>query len=239
MARIRSIKPEIRSSEKVTSWPIEVRYAWILLWGFCDDHGRARDNARLFRADAYPLDDQITLEDVEGYLTQLATAGVIERYEVDGTRYLRVVNWTEHQKPQHPSKSVIPCPHGVVVQGQCDAHETLPNSSGSPHEGFVKPSSNVLPQAGSGKQGSGSGEASDDAPPASTCTKHPEGTDRPCMPCKTARLAREEWDRAHAVPSVPRPTMPDECPRHPGFPPDSHGPLGCDRCRAEREEQAA
>ncbi|MEZ2390872.1 hypothetical protein AB6813_15275 [bacterium RCC_150] len=47
MARIRSIKPEIRTSEKVNSWPVEIRYFWIMLWGYVDDHGKGRDNAKL------------------------------------------------------------------------------------------------------------------------------------------------------------------------------------------------
>ncbi|MCH5645137.1 hypothetical protein [Gordonia sp. ABSL49_1] len=32
------------------------------------------------------------------------------------------------------------------------------------------------------------------APPPPNCPNHPEGTDRPCGACKTARLARENWD---------------------------------------------
>jgi hypothetical protein len=110
MARIRSIKPEIRISEKVNSWPVEVRYFWIMLWGYVDDHGRGRDNAKLIVADTYPLDDAITHEDVENWLSTLEGSGVILRYEVDGSRYLLITNWLEHQRPAHPAKSVIPVP---------------------------------------------------------------------------------------------------------------------------------
>ena len=110
MARIRSIKPEIRISEKVNSWPIEVRYFWIMLWGYVDDHGRGRDNAKLIVADSYPLDDNITHKDVDGWLAVLEASDVILRYEVDGARYLLIKNWLEHQRPAHPAKSVIPVP---------------------------------------------------------------------------------------------------------------------------------
>ena len=110
MARIRSIKPEIRISEKVNSWPVEIRYFWIMLWGYVDDHGRGRDNAKLIVADSYPLDDAITNKDVEKWLSILERSGVIYRYEVDGSRYLLITNWLEHQRPAHPAKSVIPVP---------------------------------------------------------------------------------------------------------------------------------
>lgn len=86
--------------------------------------------------------------------------------------------------------------------------------------------------------GPGPGKELKSIAPSRFCARHPEGTDSPCTPCKTARLAFEDSEKANARPSVPRPSMPDECSKHPGFPPDSHGPLGCDRCRAERQEAA-
>ena len=127
MARIRSIKPEIRISEKVNSWPVEIRYFWIMLWGYVDDHGRGRDNAKLIVADSYPLDDAITHKDVEGWLSVLERSGVIYRYEVDGSRYLLITNWLEHQRPAHPAKSVIPIPsenYGNPPQSSEDAPDT-------------------------------------------------------------------------------------------------------------------
>ena len=43
MARIRSIKPELRTSLTVATWPREARYFWVLLWGYLDDHGYGLD----------------------------------------------------------------------------------------------------------------------------------------------------------------------------------------------------
>jgi hypothetical protein len=43
------------------------------------------------------------------------------RYEFEGKRYLHVLNWSDHQKPQHPSKArIVPCPK----------HESAPTGSG-------------------------------------------------------------------------------------------------------------
>lgn len=108
MAKIRMIKTEVRTSEKVASWPLEVRYFWILLWGYVDDHGKGKDNPLLIKADCFPLDEDITSETIDRWLCVLADAGVIVRYEVAGTRYLAVKNWSEHQKPQHPGKDIYP-----------------------------------------------------------------------------------------------------------------------------------
>lgn len=134
MAKIRMIKTEVRTSEKVASWPLEVRYFWILLWGYVDDHGKGKDNALLIKADCFPLDENITSETVDKWLCVLADSGVIVRYEVAGVRYLAVKNWHEHQKPQHPGKDLFPnydAPNASVleseaecVQPSCNLHAT-------------------------------------------------------------------------------------------------------------------
>jgi hypothetical protein len=135
MAKIRMIKTEVRTSEKVASWPIEVRYFWILFWGYVDDHGKGKDNPLLIKADCFPLDENITAETIEAWLKLLAEAGVIVRYEVDGARYLAVKNWREHQKPQHPGKDSFPDYHSenatltqsdaTFMQPSCNTHEVL------------------------------------------------------------------------------------------------------------------
>lgn len=108
MARIRSVKPEVRTSLTVGSWPREVRYAWILLWGYLDDYGRGVDDTRLLVADMFPLDRDITEKKLSGWVDRWESDGVICRYEIDGRRYLHAVNWAEHQRISHPSKSRIP-----------------------------------------------------------------------------------------------------------------------------------
>lgn len=108
MARIRSIKPEVRISEKVNSWPIPIRYFWVLLWGYCDDYGYGRDNPRLIVADSFPLDDSVTAEMVAEWMDRIWADDVIERFAVGDSRFFRVVNWDEHQKISHPAKKFLP-----------------------------------------------------------------------------------------------------------------------------------
>lgn len=111
MARIRSIKPELRTSITVSMWQREVRYFFILLWGYLDDYGRGVDDELLIASDCFPRDRDVTPEVVDGWLETIAESGPLCRYEVDGRRFLHAPNWREHQKPSHPTRSKIPpCP---------------------------------------------------------------------------------------------------------------------------------
>jgi hypothetical protein len=152
VARIRSIKPEIRMSETVNSWPVEVRYFWIMLWGYVDDYGKGRDNAKLIVADTYPLDDSVTSEHVSAWLEVLAAAKVIQRYMVDSKRYIAITNWHEHQRPSHPGKSVIPDPPRDSADFD-EIHEesehlsaSIPEASGNPPEDFTRITANGSPE---------------------------------------------------------------------------------------------
>ena len=125
MARIRSVKPALRTSRVVASWPFEVRYFWVLLWGYLDDKGRGLDLPRAIAADCYPLDD-VSASKVDKWLTLIATTklGVkpppLCRYEVDGDRYIHSLNFGEHQKPNRPTPSTLP---------PCPLHDGLSESS--------------------------------------------------------------------------------------------------------------
>ena len=143
MARIRSVKPELRTSLTAAEWPREVRYFWVLLWGYLDDHGRGVDEPRLIKADCFPLDDDLTAADIGKWLELLSAPRDDEpasvcRYTVAGRRYLHVPHWGSHQKPQHPSDSRIPaCPRG----GECGKgapviHESLTNAREDLSGGF-------------------------------------------------------------------------------------------------------
>lgn len=118
MARIRSVKPEIRKSLTVGAWPREVRLAWIYLWMYLDDKGRGLDDTRLVIAECFPLDRDVTDKKMDRWLEIMAEKPehdpedepALCRYEARGRRYIHAVKW-EHQKISHPQVSRIPsCP---------------------------------------------------------------------------------------------------------------------------------
>ena len=124
MARIRSVKPEMRRSLTVCSWPIPVRYTFVGLLGYLDDYGRGLDDTRLLKAELYPLDDAMTSKKIANHLDTIEKNGPLCRYVVDGQRYVHVVSWSEHQRVNRPSASRIP---------PCPIHEGSLNGSGGRH----------------------------------------------------------------------------------------------------------
>lgn len=135
MARIRSIKPELRKSLTVASWPREVRYAWVLLWGYLDDAGRGSDELRLLVADLFPLDRDVTESKLDRWLDMMAAEPAdshddppLCRYEVRGRRYLHAVKWLDHQRINRPSEPRFP---------PCPIHENGPPPATDPGGGFV------------------------------------------------------------------------------------------------------
>lgn len=103
MARIRTIKPEFCTSEKLADVSRDARLLFILLWPFCDDGGVHPDRPRTIKMQCFP-GDEVSAEVVDGWLAELARVGVIYRYVVDGERLLHVVGWKEHQKIERPTK---------------------------------------------------------------------------------------------------------------------------------------
>jgi hypothetical protein len=140
MARIRSIKPEMRTSITVSMWPREVRYFFILLWGYLDDYGRGVDDELLIASDCFPRDRDITPERVDAWLEMMADSGPLCRYEVDGRQYLHAPNWREHQKPSHPTRSKVPpCPDDEpddFKTWRANNPQRLRNRSRKSREGF-------------------------------------------------------------------------------------------------------
>jgi hypothetical protein len=66
-------------------------------------------------------------------------------------------------------------------------------------------------------------------PPPETCQRHPNGTNDPCGPCKTARLNHERWQTDQATARTDRQRSGPRCPTHPTEPADH-----CRPCRSER-----
>jgi hypothetical protein len=111
MARIRTIKPNLFTSRTVSRWPIPARWTFAGLFTYMDDKGRGIDEARLVKAELYPLDDVMTVRKVEEHLSLITEHGPLCRYDVDGERYFHITSWREHQRVNRPTPSRIPaCP---------------------------------------------------------------------------------------------------------------------------------
>lgn len=169
MARIRSIKPDFFTSEKIASLPLSARLTFIGLWTHADDNGVAVDNVRLIAAAIWPLEDDPlealvrTSEDLQ----RLSEAGLIVRYEVGGRALLFITNWDEHQKVSHPGKPRFVRPSPAQIEASisiayvmaCDdaaPPETDGSVSGESPESGENVQETLSPEQGAGSREQGS-----------------------------------------------------------------------------------
>lgn len=171
MARIRTIKPEFPQSESMGRVSRESRLCFILLWTLADDAGRLRGNSRMLASLLFPYDDDAkTL--IDGWLAELSTEGCIARYEVQGTSYVQISQWLEHQKIDRPSESKLP-------------------EFGKPSRKLAKPRDDSLR-----KGEEGSAEPQSDSPPAATIPLN-DGSEYP-----VTHSQLEDWQKTYPAVDV-------------------------------------
>ena len=102
MARIRSIKPEFFTDEKIADLSPTARYLFIGMWCFCDDQGIHQASAKQIKMEIFPADD-LSLDAITSLLNELLDLHLLEEYEVEGKRWWIVKGW-KHQKIEKPNK---------------------------------------------------------------------------------------------------------------------------------------
>ena len=108
MPRIRTIKPEICSDEKLASVSRESRLTFVLSITQADDDGLLAGNTRQLLAALYPLDDGVTPSMVELWRRELVQAGLwTQRYTLQGSSVVQITNWDRHQRIDKKGKSII------------------------------------------------------------------------------------------------------------------------------------
>ena len=75
----------------------------------CDDYGRLDARPTVLASKLFPLRRSIRDEQIIGALKALASAELVDLYEVAGKPFLQIVTWAEHQsirakKPKYPAK---------------------------------------------------------------------------------------------------------------------------------------
>lgn len=135
MPRMRTLKPEAFTSETLMNVSVHARWNFAGLWTYVDDEGRGRADARLIKAALWALDDEVTTREVAAFLDELECERLLCRYEHDGKRYLHIVNFAEHQRPNRPVPSKLPaCPkatHGGLTESSVSGHADVIQASRS------------------------------------------------------------------------------------------------------------
>lgn len=208
MARMRTIKPAMRTSLVVGKWPIPVRYFYILLWGYLDDTGRGLYIPKRILADCFPF-DAISVKKLEKWVTIMSRADQATGknppvcvYNVGGIDFIHCINWIEHQRPNRPAPSQYP---------NCPVHEFSESLSESISEGLTEHlNGNSVPDSLSDsvlelESLKGRGVELGTGPPAElstdtalhACRQHPEGNRRHCLEC--AALTRRAAIRSNTA----------------------------------------
>ncbi len=82
-----------------------VRTVFICLWSMSDDEGRLEGDAMaVWRFGSFREDSR----EVASALETLRELSRVVLYEVEGNPYIQIVNFTKHQRIDHPSKSKYP-----------------------------------------------------------------------------------------------------------------------------------
>lgn len=111
--RIRTLKPEVWQDENVGDLSHGARLLFIGLITMADDDGRLRELPETIRGHVFPHDG-ISKPKIERWLREVASAGMIVRYEVDGREYVAFRQWSKHQKVDKGNESELPAPPEFV-----------------------------------------------------------------------------------------------------------------------------
>jgi hypothetical protein len=120
----RVIKESIRTSKSVNSMTDLQFRLWTYLITYVDDYGRGSADPEILKGFVFPRRKGMTEQTIAKTLAELATAGSIILYQVDGESYLCFPNWERHQTIRN-KRSKFPEPPDIV--GDCEHLQTNEN----------------------------------------------------------------------------------------------------------------
>ena len=96
--RIRSIKPEFCTDEKIGELSREQRLHFVLLWMKCDALGVMEYKPRELQAQLYPYDRDLSEDQFSDLTSALLNKHLCSTFQHDNKQFLRVSNFTKHQR---------------------------------------------------------------------------------------------------------------------------------------------
>lgn len=116
----RIIKESIARSEKISALTDFQFRLWVHLITYVDDFGRGDARAAIIKGACFPFRERLANKDIEKGIAELADAGCVGLYKVDGKPYLYLPSWDEHQRVRN-KVSKFPSPE--------DADEDIPSAA--------------------------------------------------------------------------------------------------------------
>jgi hypothetical protein len=108
MARIRTIKPELWTSEDFCRLSAVGSLTFLALIGHADDEGRVKTTPQ--HVAKQMLHGSASSNAVARQLQRMQQLGMIQTYTTNGGDFIALSNWHLHQRVDHPSKSNYPEP---------------------------------------------------------------------------------------------------------------------------------
>ncbi len=156
MARIRTIKPEFWTDEKVVELSFPARLLFIGLWNFADDAGRLVHSPKRMKMQIFPSDSV----EIEKLVQELVDQELVEIYTVGKDSILWIPTFLEHQKIDRPTPSKLPASPrensssaGARVQVKTENPPREVEDFSSTSSRVVDESSRSLAPEGKGKEG--------------------------------------------------------------------------------------
>ena len=117
----RIIKDSIRTSKSINAMSDFQFRLWAYLITYVDDYGRGSADPELLKGFVFPRRKGVTEVTIQKTLAELATAGSVILYEVDGEPYLCFPNWSEHQAIRNKvSKYPAPEDGEITIASNCN-----------------------------------------------------------------------------------------------------------------------
>lgn len=136
MPRIRTLKPEFWTDEKLAALPPVVRLVFLGLISLADDFGRVHDNVKAIDAALFCDTDDTASESLQ----TLERLGRIRRgLARNGKPILEIVNWAKHQRVDKPQERTALPPIAEANR------EPFANHSGTIRESFANDSRTIRP----------------------------------------------------------------------------------------------
>ena len=104
MARIRTVKPDFWTDERIGQCSPLARLLFIASWNFADDHGGIGRSAKQLKAQAFPYDAL----DCEPLIQELLDTGLLVEYAVEGKTYLHIKGFRKHQRQDNVAAPRFP-----------------------------------------------------------------------------------------------------------------------------------
>jgi hypothetical protein len=172
MPRIRTIKPEFWTDEKIVELDPWARLLFIGLWNFCDDQGYIEYSPKRIKMQIFPGDTT----DVSPLLASLIEAGLLAEYQSPIGHVLHIQSWAKHQRvsnaanprfdpseleligrsdepPPEPSRALASPPSGIEGKGREEEEERKGTSAAASVGNQLRAPTREQPPPGSGPAG--------------------------------------------------------------------------------------